>query len=241
MLLANKENALHKSVMLRVLINILDDSFLSKNLFFKGGSCASLLGYLDRFSIDLDFDIKNLAAKDDIKEKLETIFKTLNLEIKDSSKNVIQYHLKYEAPRGSRNTLKIDAIKTPYKNNIYDIASLSEITRYAICQTKETLFSNKLVALVDRFEKTKSVAGRDLYDTHHFLERGFNFNQKLIEERRNTDYKSYLKFLVDFIDKNFTQVNIDRDINTLLEYKQFNAIRKTIKIETIALLKDLIQ
>jgi len=238
MLRANKDQALHKSIMLRVLINILNDSFLSKNLYFKGGTCASMLGYLDRFSVDLDFDIEDKKHTDVIREKLEVLFGDIGLVVKDYSKNVIQYYLRYEAPADSRNTLKIDAVDIPYENNEYEKVVLSEINRYAICQTKETLFTNKLVALVDRYEKNNSIAGRDLYDIHHFLQKGFDYNEKLIEERRGVDSNVYLNYLVGFIEDKITQTVINQDLNFLLDYKKFNSIRNTLITETVALLKS---
>ena len=74
MLVANKTQALHKAIMLRVLTHILDDLYLSKALYFKGGICASMLGYLDRFSVDLDFDVKDKAAIKKVRKELENIF-----------------------------------------------------------------------------------------------------------------------------------------------------------------------
>lgn len=238
MLPANKDQALHKAIMIRVLIKILDDTFLSQNMFFKGGTCASMLGYLDRFSVDLDFDIKSKEVSTEISKHLEEIFTALDLETKDRSKNVLQYYLKYDAPAGSRNTLKIDAVDVPYNNNNYENMLLPEINRYATCQTKETLFTNKLVALVDRFDQHNAIAGRDLYDIHYFLKNGFGLNEELVVERRGVDIKTYLKQLIEFIDKHITQTVINQDLNFLLEYKKFNAIRQTLKEETIVLLRD---
>ena len=40
----------------KILSAIYSDIYLAKNLYFKGGTCASMLGYLDRFSVDLDMD-----------------------------------------------------------------------------------------------------------------------------------------------------------------------------------------
>lgn len=238
MLPANKDQALHKTIMVRVLIKILDDTFLSQNMFFKGGTCASMLGHLDRFSVDLDFDIKSKEISAKINKHLRVIFTVLDLEIKDYSKNVLQYYLKYEAPADSRNTLKIDAVDIPYKNNNYENILLPEINRYATCQTRETLFTNKLVALIDRYDQHGAIAGRDLYDIHHFLKNGFDFNEALIVERRGVDIKTYLKQVIAFIEKHITQTVINQDLNFLLDYKKFNSIRHTLKEETILLLKD---
>lgn len=237
MLRTNQSQALHRSIMLRVLINILDDRFLSKNLYFKGGTCSSLLGYLDRFSVDLDFDVKNKENVGEIQKNMEMIFNNLGLEVKDSSKNTVQYYLKYQAPENLRNTLKIDAIDVPYKSNEYEKNLLTEINRFAICQSKSTLFANKLVAVMDRYEKNKSIAGRDIYDIHSFFIQGFDINDAVIRERRGVDTTSYLKELLIFIEKNITDTIINQDLNFLLEPRTFNAVRKTLKEETLALIR----
>ena len=237
MLRTNQTHALHRSIMLRVLMNILDDRFLSKNLYFKGGTCSSLLGYLDRFSVDLDFDIRNKEFVDEIKNKMEKIFNNLGLEVKDSSKNTVQYYLKYQAPENLRNTLKIDAIDIPYKSNEYEKTLLTEINRFVICQSKSTLFANKLVAVMDRYEKNKSIAGRDIYDIHSFFIQGFDINDAVIRERRDLDTNSYLKELLIFIEKNITETIINQDLNSLLELSTFNTIRKTLKDETLSLIR----
>ena len=59
MTIIRPQDAYHKSQMLRLLIEVADDPFLVQELYFKGGTCASMLGYLDRFSIDLDFDLRD--------------------------------------------------------------------------------------------------------------------------------------------------------------------------------------
>ncbi len=51
------EDIFHKSQLLRLLIEIVDTPLLAQSLAFKGGTCAAMSGYLDRFSVDLDFDV----------------------------------------------------------------------------------------------------------------------------------------------------------------------------------------
>jgi len=238
MLASNKRQALHKSVIFRVLINVFDNSFLAQNLIFKGGTCASMLGYLDRFSVDLDFDIKEKKLQSKIQQELESIFSQLNLEIKDQSQNTIQYYLKYEAPAGSRNTLKIDAVDAPCESGKHEKLLLLDINRYAICQSKETMFANKLVALMDRYKTNEAIAGRDVYDIHHYLQQGFEFNAGVIEEQTNQLVEQYLLTVIEFIQEKITQTIIDQDLNFLLSYKKFKEIRHSLKTETIALLKD---
>ncbi len=238
MLASDHKQALHKSVLLRVLINILDNKFLSQNLVFKGGTCASMLGYLDRFSVDLDFDLINQGLRLVARKNLESTFDRLNLAIKDQSHNTVQYYLKYEAPPRSRNTLKIDIVDTPLEGDQREKVLLPDVNRIALCQTKETMFAHKLVALQDRFHKNQTIAARDLYDIHHYLEKGYEFNSAVIQERMQQKAKDYLLSLIEFIKKNVTQTIIDQDLNFLLDHKRFKIIRHSLKAETIALLKN---
>jgi len=46
MILPNKNDAIHKAWLYRVVEAIADDRFLAQTLYFKGGTCASMLGWL---------------------------------------------------------------------------------------------------------------------------------------------------------------------------------------------------
>jgi len=100
------------------------------------------------------------------------------------------------------------------------------------------MFANKLVALIERFERTNSIAGRDLYDIHYFFLNSFGYNEKVIQERRKKDAKTFFKKLIRFIKDNINQTIIDQDLNTLLSQEKFSQIRKIIKQETIVFLED---
>lgn len=239
MILPNRKDAIHKAWLYRLLSEIYDNQVLANSLYFKGGTCATMLGFLDRFSVDLDFDY--VAKKKDLKatrKELEIIFKKLDLIIKDKSQKVPQYFLKYPAKPDARNTIKIDITCPPPKSNIYQTFKLNDIDRIVMCQTIETMFANKLVALIDRFEKNGSIAGRDVYDIHHFFMQGFSYNENVIIERRNNNLISFFEELIDFIEKNINQNIINQDINFLLPFDKFQKIRKILKKETLMFLRD---
>lgn len=239
MILPNSKDAVHKAWLYRLLAELYDDPLIAGNLYFKGGTCAAMLGWLDRFSVDLDFDYTGLKKDiESVRKNMERIFSRLGLEIKDKSKAAPQYFLKYPAPAGQRNTIKIDTTFPPPKSNIYKPARFSEIDRIIICQTVETMFANKLVALIDRWEKKESLAGRDLYDIHYFFLQGFSYNRSVIKERRKISAKAYLKKLREFIEKKFTGKIIDQDLNLLLPPENFRQARKIIKRETLIFLGD---
>ena len=112
-----KEQIKHEVQMNRLLSEIAEDKSISNYIFFKGGPCAKMRGLLDRFSVDLDFDIKEGSDKKQIRKNLYDIFKKLDLEIKDESKRALQFFLKY--PGEERNTLKVEMLDKIYLSNRY--------------------------------------------------------------------------------------------------------------------------
>lgn len=240
MIAPNKSAIFHKIQLYRLLTKIADHPQLSTQLCFKGGTCAAMLGYLDRFSVDLDFDqLPNIEIQP-VKQNLSHIFTQLDLEIKDQSQSTLLFLLRYPSQPGQRNTLKLDAVDTILTSSEHLPQYLPEIDRQINCHTIETMFANKLVALVDRYEKNQSIAARDLYDIHHYLVQGYQYNSQVIQQRRNTSDKQYMQYLVEFISRHITQQHIDQDLNPVLPTKQFQKIRTTLKQETLMLLKNLL-
>lgn len=238
MLVPRPQDAVHKAWLFRLLTEILDNLKLSQALAFKGGTCAAMLDYLDRFSVDLDFDLRDISQKKFLRKELHDIFGKLGLQVKNESKNALQFFLKYEAPDNYRNTLKLDVNDRISKADDYLPAKLSDIDRTAMVQTVETMFANKLVAVIERFEKTGGVAGRDIYDVHHFFMQGYRYKPEIIKERRGTSAKIFFEELIKFVTTNVTATVLSQDLNPLLSPVKFNRIRKTLKTEVMVFLND---
>ncbi len=239
MFLPQQKDAVHKAWLFRILKKIAEDSYLVSVLRFKGGTCASMRGLLDRFSVDLDFDLtgeKKEVSK--VKKHLEIIFDELGLEIKDKSQKVPQYFLRYPGESLSRNNLKIDTFFPPLKGNRYEAVRLLDINKILYCQTIETMFANKLIALVDRFRKGRGIASRDLYDIHYFFMMGYSYDKKIVEEYFDQSVADFLNELSDLIEKKITQQSINQDLNFLLSPDKFQKIRKNLKPETLMFLRD---
>lgn len=238
MIILRREDIFHKIQLLRLLTAILDHHILSQNLYFKGGTAAALLGFLDRFSVDLDFDLKETAGKQEMKKIFHQVFKELDLEIKDESKKALSFLLKYQAEPGRRNTIKLDALDLPVKANLYQVQYLREIDRLVNCQTKETMFANKLVAVLDRWQKHQSLAGRDLYDIHSFFLQGFSYRGEILKERTGLSPLVFFQKLLAFIDQKITAQIINEDLSTLLPVEKFQKIRKVLKPEALFFLNE---
>lgn len=237
MLNLRPEDSLHRSHLNRLLIEIVDRPALSQYLAFKGGSCAAMLGYLDRFSVDLDFDVLKNAGETALRQELHQVFEYLGLMVVEELKNVLMFRLRYPSEPGKRNNLKVSASSLIVKANQYRVQYLPEIDRMMTCQTVETMFANKLVALTDRYDLHGTIAGRDIYDIHHFFVHGYAYHAQVIQERTGLEPKEYLSRLSDFIRKHVTQTIINEDLNALLPYQHFQQIRKVLIPETLAFLE----
>ena len=238
LIVPRKKDAYHKMRLLRLLIGIIDNEEISTHLCFKGGTCAAMLGFLDRFSVDLDFDLLRGVNKELLRPKLHHIFTGLDLSLRDESKTTLQFFLQYKVEPQERNTIKLDILDCGFKSNICKVQYLPEVDRFVNCQTIETMFANKLVSLVDRYEKNKSIAGRDIYDIHQFFMRGYSYEQKIIKERRGVETRDFLQELIYFIEQKITQTIINQDLNTILPRERFSKIRKVLKNETLTFLRD---
>lgn len=238
MIVVRHEDVLHKTQLLRLLAALFDNPVLSRGILFKGGTCASMLGFLDRFSVDLDFDLEPGQVEEVLRKEFYIVFKGLDLKIKDESKKALEFFLEYIAPKNFRNTIKVDALNQFYKKNVYKAQFLPEINRYAKCATIETMFSHKLIAPIDRFKKHKSIAGRDIYDIHHFFMNGYKFIPEIIEDRMGKSVKDFLVELEGFIEKHITERQITEDLSPILLPDKFQKLRKVLKTETLMMIRN---
>ncbi len=240
MILPRPNDALHRAWLFRVLERVASSPFLVSVLYFKGGTCAAMRGWLDRFSVDLDFDFMGRPGEmRKTKRHLEDIFRQLGLEIKDASQKAPQYFLRHPVSQPTqRNTLKIDVSFPPLSGNEYELVRFIEIDRFLYSPTQETMVANKMVALVDRFKKRRKIAARDLYDLHYFFQQGFSYRKEVIERYSGKKAVGFLKYLSSFIKKRINQRIIDQDLNFLLPPEKFKAIRKTLKKETLLFLEN---
>ena len=229
----------HKLAMYKLLDALLANPLTATSLYFKGGTCAAMLGYLDRFSVDLDFDLLDTSQRDTLRDEIHKIVDKLGFEIKDESKNHLQFFLKYRDVENQRNTLKLEISDIVSKENVYKKLHLIELDRYCQAQTIETMFANKLVALKARWEEGKSIAARDLYDIYYFFNQGHNINSKVIEDLRSKSLQDYSLELVDFIQIHITDKLLLEDLNPLMDATKLKKILPHIKDQTILALKSL--
>lgn len=240
MLTNRPSDVIHKLWMYRILTAICDTPALTEIIRFKGGTYAAMRNLIDRFSVDLDFDLIDEKKQELVHVGLKKIFGDLGLEIKEFSKHAPQYFVKYPSQDGGRNTVKIEVTFPVPKANTYEAVRLPEIDRIIHAQTIPTLVANKLVAIVDRYKRHGSIAGRDIFDINSFLSQGLTMNEKVIEERTGKSVPQFIEELTAFITKHISQQSIDEDLNVLLPTLAFKKVRKNLKQETLMLIQNLL-
>lgn len=236
------QDIVHRTQIQKLLIEIADNHILSHKIFFKGGTCASMLGFLDRFSVDLDFDPhKTLSPSEffDIRKELLQIFDRLDFKIDNEDTKTLFFTLKYKSISNTRSTLMISVFDEVVKENDYKKVKIKEIDRFLNCQTIESMFANKLVSIIDRYNRHKRIAGRDIYDINYFFSQGYKFKEKIIKERTKLEVGEYIVKLIKFIENNVTENMINQDLNMLLPLNKFTKIRKTLKQDTLLYLRNL--
>ncbi|MBN1373781.1 nucleotidyl transferase AbiEii/AbiGii toxin family protein [Candidatus Dojkabacteria bacterium] len=227
----------HKIALYSLLDALLSNPVIATNIYFKGGTCASMLGFLDRFSIDLDFDILDKTQKPILRKAIHKIISQLGYTIKDESKEQLQFFLKYRDIPNERNNLKLEISDLVSTKNKYKEYYLVEIDKYCQAQTIETMFANKLVALKARWDEGKGISGRDMYDIHHFFKQGYDINTPVVEELRNCSFNKYVKELIDFITTTVSDKMLWEDLNPLVSSSKLKTVVPKIKSEVISALK----
>jgi predicted nucleotidyltransferase component of viral defense system len=230
------EDIIHKSYLHRLLMEIVDQPLMAQRLAFKGGSCAAMLGYLDRFSVDLDFDVLEGADEAELRKIFHQVFEQLGFSVTLEFDKVLFFQLRYPSSPGKRNTLRVGASNIRVASNQYKVQYFPEIDRLINSQTIETMFANKLVAVMDRYAQHQTIAGRDIYDIHHFFVQGYAYDGAVIRERTGMEPKEYFGNLIDFIKEHVTQTIIKEDLNSLMPSNQFQQVRKILIPETLSIL-----
>ena len=220
----------HRKIMLKVLDDISKDALLANNLGFKGGTACYFIYGLDRFSVDLDFDLLNEEKEVIVKERL---LKLLNEYGSVKTKTSIRVNYSDECQ-----ALKID-LSNRYENNrlnTYEVRDIVSGLSLKVLQ-KEDIFAHKLIALIDRSDSSvgseKFIANRDLYDINFFFKNNWKFNKEIIQKQTGKEVGQYLQDVADFIKKYSNETNILDRLGELVDDKQRDWVKNNLKEEVL--------
>lgn len=221
----------HRSILLRILKDIYGDVSLGPVLGFKGGTAAHFFYGLDRFSVDLDFDLLDAAKADDVYAGLEKIVREYGV-VREAHKkrNTIFFLLSHEE---RAQNIKLEV-------NLRDSGSRFELRQHLGISMKVMsrgdMFAHKLAAMSERIGKTN----RDIFDVWFFLSHNWPINRSIVEKRTQMPFKTFLENCAAALEK-LPDRGILGGMGELLTPKQKAWAKINLRKDTIFLLKLMLE
>lgn len=173
-------------MLIRILKEIYSHHEIGPQLGFKGGTAAYLFYGLERFSVDLDFDLlspdKEALVFYEVKSILE---KYGRVKTADNKRYSLIFILAYEDKEIDAQNIKLEINKRQFGSK-YEIKTYLGIPLKVM--VREDMIANKLVALYERIGKTN----RDVFDSWFFLSKGWAINTDIIEKRSAMTFREFL-------------------------------------------------
>jgi len=220
----------HKTILVKILKDIYSNPILGNVLGFKGGTAANLFYGLNRFSVDLDFDLLDVSKEDYVFEEIKKILENYGT-IKEQQKkrfNLI-FVLSYNEKEFSAQNVKIEINRRNF-NSQYELKNYLGITMKVM--VKEDMFAHKLVAASERLGKTN----RDLFDVWFFLKNDWPINKDIIKKRTSMNFDEFLKNFIQSAEK-LSERGILAGMGELLDEKTKNWVKLHLKEDLLFLLK----
>ncbi len=218
--------AKHNNILLKILKDIYTDNSINTILGFKGGTAAALFYELNRFSVDLDFDLLNAKKENYVFERVKTILENYGKlkQVKKKRFNLF-YILSYDKKNINAQNVKVEINRREFGSK-YNVKSFLGISMQIM--VKEDMAAHKLCAMYERINK----ANRDIFDAQFFLAHDWPVNKKIIENRMNMSYKNFLKKSIEAIEK-FNDKDILAGMGELLTEKQKAWVKTKLKSEIL--------
>lgn len=217
----------HKSVLLALLKDIYADPRVGPFVGFKGGTAATMFYGLDRFSVDLDFD---LLVADKAEQVLSAIIPIASKygTIKDQRQKHfgLLCALSYA---GQAKHIKIEVSTRP-TNAKYELRTHLGISM--LVMNLADMVANKLLAMSERWNKTS----RDIFDVWFFLSHISPINEQIIIDRSGKTFTELAAQCIKDLQK-ISEQEVLRGLGELLTEAQKYWARAKLIQETIAQLR----
>lgn len=182
----------HKTILFQILKDIYSDTTIAPFLGFKGGTAALMFYGLDRFSVDLDFDLLDEKKENEVFEKIISIISKYGT-LKESYKKHFNLFclLSYEdKERNVKIEINRRQFGSKYEPKTYLGVSMMVMVR-------EDMFAHKLMAMYERIGKTS----RDMYDVCFFLKRRFPINKEIVRKRSGISFNQLVEKCIQKLER----------------------------------------
>lgn len=216
----------HKNILIKILKDIYTDATISPILGFKGGTAATFFYGMDRFSVDLDFDLLDPDKGDYVFDRVKTIIENYGV-LKEARKKRFNflYVLSYDNKDINAQNIKVEINRREFGSK-YAVESFLGISMQVM--VKEDMIAHKLCAMYERIGKTN----RDIFDVQFFLSHDWSVNKRIVKERMGVSYADFLKKCINGMEK-FDDSNILSGMGELLTEKQKVWAKAKLKSEAL--------
>lgn len=220
----------HKNIFIKILKEIFTNHNLAPLLGFKGGTAAYLFYDLNRFSVDLDFDLLEENKEDFVFAEVKKILERYGI-VKEADKKRFNlfYILSYNDKAAGAQNIKVEINRRNFGSK-YDVRAYLGISMKVMA--KEDMAAHKLAAMCERIGKTN----RDIFDVWFFLQNDWPINKEIVEKRTGLSFKEFLQKCIELLEK-MSSKNILAGMGELLDEKQKSWVKANLKNETIFQLK----
>lgn len=217
----------HKFFLTQILKDIYSDIELANCLGFKGGTALMFFYDLPRFSVDLDFNLLDLAKEKTVYEKVRKILLKYG-KIFDEAMKFYGPIIVLDYGVGERK-LKIE-ISNRQWNNHYERKNLLGINMQVM--VAPDMFAHKLCALLDRGELTN----RDIFDSWFFMQMQTPVNKEIVETRMEMPLADYMQKCIDHLES-MSDRGVLNGLGELMDEDMKKFVRTKLRTETISLLR----
>lgn len=217
----------HKTILFQILKDIYSNTRIAPFLGFKGGTAALLFYGLDRFSVDLDFDLLDEDREEIVFEQVTNIVGKYGTIRESNRKRFgIFYVLSYE---DKARHIKVEINRRQFGSR-YEIKTYLGVSM--LVMIPEDVFAHKLVAMHERIGKTS----RDIYDVWFFLRQRFPINGEIVQQRSGMSLDAFLQTCIGQLEKMSNRKILD-GVGELLTPSQKDWAKSKLREDTIAMLK----
>lgn len=182
---------------------------------------------LPRFSVDLDFNLLDLAKEKTVYEKVRKILLKYG-KIFDEAMKFYGPIIVLDYGVGERK-LKIEISNRQWDNH-YERKNLLGINMQVM--VAPDMFAHKLCALLDRGELTN----RDIFDSWFFMQKQTPINKEIVETRMEMPLADYIQKCIDHLES-MSERGILNGLGELMDEDMKKFVRKRLRVETISLLR----
>jgi len=217
----------HKTILFQILKDVFTDTSIAPYLGFKGGTAAFMFYGLDRFSVDLDFDLLDESREDHVFERVIEIIKKYG-SLKESHKKRFSLLCVISYDDKSRN-IKVEINRRQFGSR-YEIKTFLGVSMQVM--VLEDMFAHKLIAMHERIGETS----RDIYDVWFFLQARYPINKSIVETRSGMSFEALVNTCIRQLEELESRHLLD-GLGELLAPRQKDWARTKLREDTIALLK----